>query len=1311
MKKRFILGAFLSLIVSNIFGQFAPEQIIQPETLEGPQITYCVDLDGDGDLDILIGAIFGDQIGWIENFGDGEYSEQHIISRDPNGLKAVFWADLDGDGDNDVIYSSVNNDVIAWYENLGGAVFGTQKIISTSIDSPSSIYCSDIDGDSDADIVIGTSSENKIVWFENLGSGVFSTDLTLAYYTGNILDIIVADLDNDSDGDIIVANYSQDEIVWFENISAGVFSTENMVTSLVDGVISISCVDINGDSLIDIVSASNFDNKVAWYKNLGSGSFSSQKIISLDNDEPASIYCDDLDSDGDIDVRSTSPGDYKVAWYKNLGSDIFSSQIVIETLNGPYDVCSGDLDIDGDVDIITVSRGNHQVILFDNLGIDSFATYEVISTSAIGASAVYATDLDNDGDLDVLSASTVDRKIAWYENLGGFFAKQKVITTVASGAQSVYSADLDGDGDQDVLSASSNDDKIAWYENLGSGNFSTQNIITSTANGATSIYSQDLDGDGDMDVLSASFNSSTIGWYENLGGGSFSLEKVIFAGASRARSVFASDLDNDGDFDVLSASSNDDEVAWYENLGNGTFSTQKIISEDSEEPWCVYASDLDDDGDMDVISASYADGKIAWYENYGTGRFSKEIILTTSANNVKSVFSADLDNDGDMDIISGSSSNGNIVWFENYGIGIFGDEQLISMDGNLTHSVFCADLDSDGDNDILTAVFENESKIGWYKNLAIGGVLIQGSVYQDADSNCTNDDSGLAIFGNIVVTPGPYYTRADSNGNYSVLIDTGTYTISSYNDAVLDEYVNSICPNNHYASFKVLGSQVTGIDFGYNIELCQKMEVNIVSTRRRRCFRNKTTVKYCNRGFVDAPDVKLNVVFPEYVVPISSSVPWDSKQDSILVWDIGLVQSGECNQVDIVDSVICGIENIRGLAQCTKAIISPSKICDSSRTIDPTWDQSDIRISSDCNVLTDEIAFTIKNKSQSMDMNDSAGYQIFFNDTIVKQSKYKLQAGEEIHIKVPSYGQTVRLDAWQHEEHPWSPKMREIREGCYSISNFIDTGHVTSVGLINDNYAEHTSCMEIIDSYDPNDKQPIPEGIGNNYGILKDEKIEYTIRFQNTGSDTAYKIIITDTLDNNLDFSTIRFNGSSHSSNIKVSGYENPIITWVFNNIFLPDSTTDNLGSNGFVKFTVMPKVSITAGEIIENVANIFFDYNSPIITNSTIHTIIDMEPVDLNKGNTIQVIKPFVTETVVTEKEPLTLFPNPVRRGGDLFITGNDKNFDYTITDLTGSIVLKGHSKNGSISLSERRLSKGIYIYTISNEHGFILNGKLIIN
>ena len=360
------------------------------------------------------------------------------------------------------------------------------------------------------------------------------------------------------------------------------------------------------------------------------------------------------------------------------------------------------------------------------LGSGEFSSQRIISTGADGANSVFAADVDGDGDMDVLSASYDDNTIAWYESDGTgdpiFTAHD--ITTTANGASSVFAADVDGDGDIDVLSASSTDNTIAWYENDGNENF-TQHTITSTATGASSVYAADVDGDGDLDVLSASFQDHRIAWYENDGSENFTTH-TIATNIIGAGSVFAADMDGDGDLDVLSASGQDSRVIWYENDGSQNF-TLNEISTAADRPVSVFAADVNSDGHLDVVSAAFEGDKVAWYENDGAmdPSFTARTI-TTTADSAQSVFAADVDGDGDTDVLSASANDDKIAWYENDGSENFTTHTVNTADpdsdpGNGTNgdadgaaSVFAADVDGDGDLDILSAS-GNDDKIAWYR--------------------------------------------------------------------------------------------------------------------------------------------------------------------------------------------------------------------------------------------------------------------------------------------------------------------------------------------------------------------------------------------------------------------------------------------------------------------------------------------------------------------------------------------------------------------------------------------------------------------
>ena len=144
----------------------------------------------------------------------------------------------------------------------------------------------------------------------------------------------------------------------------------------------------------------------------------------------------------------------------------------------------------------------------------------------------------------------------------------------------------------------------------------------------------------------------------------------------------------------------------------------------------------------------------------------------------------------------------------------------------------------------------------------------------------------------------------------------------------------------------------------------------------------------------------------------------------------------------------------------------------------------------------------------------------------------------------------------------------------------------------------------VVGSFDPNDKTSFTgeDQFGGAIYFPQDSVIDYQIRFQNTGTDTAFTVVVKDTLDANLDVETIRPGSSSHDMLVEFEG--NNVLVFTFENIYLPDSTTNLEGSQGFVTFSIRPRPGLPVGTQIPNSAAIFFDYNAPVITNETVHVV-----------------------------------------------------------------------------------------------------------
>ena len=144
----------------------------------------------------------------------------------------------------------------------------------------------------------------------------------------------------------------------------------------------------------------------------------------------------------------------------------------------------------------------------------------------------------------------------------------------------------------------------------------------------------------------------------------------------------------------------------------------------------------------------------------------------------------------------------------------------------------------------------------------------------------------------------------------------------------------------------------------------------------------------------------------------------------------------------------------------------------------------------------------------------------------------------------------------------------------------------------------------VVASYDPNDKLVEPEGQGEEGRIpLDTEELEYTIRFQNTGTASAINVVVRDTLDASvLDISSLEMLAASHDYILRMEGAG--IVEWAFPNIDLPYQDEDESGSQGAVKFHIKLQPGLSHDTRIENRAGIYFDFNPPIITNTTMNTM-----------------------------------------------------------------------------------------------------------
>lgn len=243
---------------------------------------------------------------------------------------------------------------------------------------------------------------------------------------------------------------------------------------------------------------------------------------------------------------------------------------------------------------------------------------------------------------------------------------------------------------------------------------------------------------------------------------------------------------------------------------------------------------------------------------------------------------------------------------------------------------------------------------------------------------------------------------------------------------------------------------------------------------------------------------------------------------------------------------------------------------------------------------------------------------------------------------------------------------------------------ISATGMNSDNITLNNSdefSQVVVGSFDPNNKLVEPIGTGDEGKIMPStEEFTYTINFQNTGTAEAVNILISDLIDTDLIPQTIELVGSSHNVQMEVIGHQ---ISWHFLNIMLPDSGSNEPASHGFVIYRIKPNTNLADGTVINNTANIFFDFNEAIVTKTTINTI------------------DFASNTTELDAvDYIQIFPNPIH---DIVSLKLEEDFTLNIYDAMGKKINSLALKQGQNLLSTANWTAGIYYFTFNNANYFI--------
>ncbi|MEZ5965473.1 MAG: VCBS repeat-containing protein [Planctomycetota bacterium] len=528
----------VQLLLNDGGGHFTDvSDLVLPTPRPGGLGLACADLDGDSDLDLVFGTARGVRTRTYRNDGIGRFTdvtEQRLPVGDDE-TNAVVAGDLDGDGDLDLVLGNgtllpVEGARNAVWRNDGGGVFARTESARVSADRgvTGAVVAADFDGDGDLDWValrgaIANPLPNQMHLNDGRGRFAVADEAVLPVEVEVSMGATVGDVDGDGDLDLVFANqtraffgtggrnqlflYDAGEARYVEAVTAQ-FTSEPATTR------AVVLADVDGDSDLDLLFADSVGCRLLV--NDGTGRF----VDDTENRLPpadlvSSIAVGDVDADGDLDLVVARGILFLGApdrLFLNDGSGHFadvSATHLPQIVTASSRIVLADVDGDGDLDVVVAdaygTAAANRVYINDGTG--RFIDETAVRLPDVGGLvwSVVAFDADRDGDLDLVFGD--NEQDTFFENDGhGFFQwVPEALPIDPDPTVALAAGDLDGDGDLDLVLGKSGGSGSGVLENDGHGRFAdrTRAFWGDGPGTAQWIEIADLDADGDQDVLVA----------------------------------------------------------------------------------------------------------------------------------------------------------------------------------------------------------------------------------------------------------------------------------------------------------------------------------------------------------------------------------------------------------------------------------------------------------------------------------------------------------------------------------------------------------------------------------------------------------------------------------------------------------------------------------------------------------------------------------------------------------------------------------------------------------------------------------------
>lgn len=779
----------------------------------------AADLDGDGDMDVLGAAEYADHgIKWWENTeGDGTAWKAHNVGTDFKTAHQAFGIDMDTDGDTDVLGVANGLDSLSWWENTDGSAANWTR---HGLANGGLIYPSDIDADGDMDFV---RASGGMTWWENSKGGdatAWKVHIVNAEWD-SASSTFPWDIDGDGDMDILGTSKYDDRISWWENIDTkGTLWTQSWTYYLKEAM-SIFAADVNGDGLADII-ASGTEDILLWkqvdYTNI---EVHGNEMLIPKSDSSPSV--DDLTDFGTVAVGNSLDHEFTL---HNAGNTPLTITLPVSADGDGFiavmSASDADIPVGGSASLnlhfAPVKNGINTAMI--SIAYDDERLQPYVFTVQ-GEGLLSKPEAPSALSLSAVSKTGID--LAWEDNSdneSGFkiFRNSLLIHTTAVGQISFSDTGLEcgtqysyeitstnSAGDSSAITGSKKTrdcnqppestgiDNIVVEINAPETRLDLWSYFSDLEDGAAGL-SYEVSGNTNPDLFSLadilenryltlnyaadSPGISEISIKATDRGGFFAAAaftvtiKPVNSAPVAERDIYTMPQDttlkitapgilaNDNDLENNALTSrlvNEpehgtlnldadggfiytptkgyfglDRFSYQANDGHLNSETAKVFLEiEPMDSSCfasgikisdkgissVYTSDMDGDGDLDVLGAAWRNEEIIWWENMnGKGDSWTEHVVATGFDGAYSVSAEDMDDDGDMDVLGAAFYGSTVTWWENTDRkGLLWHEHVVEVDFYGARTVSAADIDGDGHMDLLSGA-SVLGHIKWWQN-------------------------------------------------------------------------------------------------------------------------------------------------------------------------------------------------------------------------------------------------------------------------------------------------------------------------------------------------------------------------------------------------------------------------------------------------------------------------------------------------------------------------------------------------------------------------------------------------------------------